>query len=160
MGLPMAQGMDREKLEPIAREMMVKASKNLKNDGFVAFAVILHMKNGRTIPVSVQGDEDSDKEHLGRTLRGLARECKFIVIINEMWLVLNPPEAGISMPVRNHPRRIEGICVSAQSPHGEFMLVHKFERDSNNVPLESTEAHTVWMEGPPPTPTNFQGLFH
>jgi hypothetical protein len=35
--------MDRETLEPIAREMMVKASKNLKNDGFVAFVVILHL---------------------------------------------------------------------------------------------------------------------
>ena len=150
--------MDRERLEATTREMMSKASGNLKKDGFVACVIILFMKNGKVVPISVQWEDESHKEHLGRTIRGLASECNYIVIINEIWMMYS--EGEICLPVHNHPQRIEGICVSAQAPAGEFQLVYKFKRDRNNAPLEATEAHAMWMEGPPPTPTNFQGLFH
>ena len=82
------------------------------------------------------------------------------MVINEAWLRLDVPEEEVGMPIGNHPERVEGICISAQSPIGEFMLVHQFERDTRGKSLEPTEAYTAWMEGPPPTPTNFSGLFH
>lgn len=156
-----ARVMDRDALEAVARDMMNTARSNLNNDGYVDFAAILHKKDGKIIPVAVKGMDNPDKkEHLGRTLRGLARECNFIVVINEAWLRLDVPEEEVGMPIRNHPERIEAICVSAQSPIGEVMLVHQFERDTHGKPLEPTEAYMTWMEGPPPAPSNFQGLFH
>ena len=156
-----ARAMDRDALEAVARDIMNTAHDNLNKDGYVAFAVILYKKDGNLIPVAVKGIDNPDKkEHLGRTLRGLARECNFIVVINEAWLRLDVPEEEVGVPIRNHPARTEGICVSAQSPIGEFLLVHKFERDAGGKPLEPLEAYTTWMEGPPPAPSNFQGLFH
>ena len=158
--------MDRGRHEAVAHSMMELAACNLKKDGYLLFAAILHMKDGRIVPVAFKGPSDDprfDKEHLGQVLRNLSRECNLIAIVDEAWICFVPEEDvkddSMPMPIREHPERSEAIFVSVQSPLGEFVLIHKFGRDRLGKPLVPTKELATWTEGRPAQPTNLQGLF-
>eukprot|EP00966_Prymnesium_polylepis_P275984 6376264-Prymnesium_polylepis.1 len=51
------------------------------------------------------------------------------------------------MPVSQHPKRVEGVFVSAQSPHGELLLTKTFKRGAATASLLSTATSSrtgVW----------------
>jgi hypothetical protein len=113
--------MDRAALAPIASQMMKMALANLVNDGYVAFAIMIIGKDSTITPILI---ESPSKEATGRFLRTLSPHVDAIIIISEAWTLMHDDidELAFAVPVSQHPKRVEGVFVNAQSPNGESEL--------------------------------------
>ena len=72
-----------------------------------------------------------------------------------------PPAAPAAMasmiPLKLHPKRVEGVFVSAQSRYGELLLTKTFNRDTNDKPVLDGE---IRSRRPGPThPSRSTGNF-
>ena len=47
------------------------------------------------------------------------------------------------IPLKLHPKRVEGVFVSAQS-YGELLLTKTFKRDTNDKPVLDCEITQTW----------------
>ena len=152
--------MDRSALELIARSMMETAKALLMRHGSLTIAPLLirgTAPNWSTIPLELDGHVN--KEKLGAMLRLLAPYCEAIIVIDEAWMRVDEPLEEVVLPVRNDPKRKEGIFVSAQSKHGDWLLISTFERDGHNLPKEPKDAVSVWNSGQSFIAANFQNLY-
>ena len=48
------------------------------------------------------------------------------------------------IPLKLHPKRVEGVFVSAQSRYGELLLTKTFKRDTNDKPVLDGEITQTW----------------
>ena len=63
------------------------------------------------------------------------------------------------IPLKLHPKRVEGVFVSAQSRYGELLLTKTFNRDTNEKPVLDGEITQTWADAPLRTTGNFANLF-
>ena len=152
--------MDRATLSPIASHMMDAALRNLVNDGHVAFATMI-IKDNCITPILLQSTDSSNKEAFGNFLRTLSPHVDAIIIISEAWTLM--PEdvdaMAFTIPVSQHPKRVEGVFVTAQSRDGELLLTKTFKRDAEDKPILDGEINEIWTGAPIRTTGNFSNLF-
>ena len=64
------------------------------------------------------------------------------------------------IPLKLHPKRVEGVFVSAQSRYGELLLTKTFKRDiTNDKPVLDGEITQTWTDAPIRSTGNFANLF-
>ena len=63
------------------------------------------------------------------------------------------------IPLKLHPKRVEGVFVSAQSRYGELLLTKTFNRDTNDKPVLDGEITQTWTDAPIRSTGNFANLF-
>lgn len=135
----------RTQLESKAQFLMEQAQKNLLNDGYLAFAVLVQ-KGGSLVPIQVVSLEtEAHKEHLGQLLRRIARDCDAIFMICESWALLNP--TGANVRPSEHPDRVEVITVTGQSSEGELILTSTLHRNASGRPVTCDAATLTWCDG-------------
>ena len=136
--------MDRTALAPIASHMMDAALRNLVSDGHVAFATMV-IKDGAITPILLDSTDSANKEAFGNFLRALSPHVDAIIIISEAWTLMpdDVDAMALTMPVSQHPKRVEGVFVTAQSRCGELLLTKTFKRIADNTPVvEGEVTHT------------------
>ena len=150
--------MDRAALAPIASHMMKAALANLVNDGYVAFAIMIIGKDSTITPMAI---ESSSKEATGCFLRALSPHVDAIILISEAWTLMKDDidELAFTVPVSQHPKRVEGVFVNAQSPNGELLLTTTFKRDADGKPVVDGEINQNWTDAPLRSVGNFCNLF-
>ena len=153
--------MDRTTLAPIASHMMDAALRNLVNDGHVAFATMLIGKDNTITPIALQSTNSSNKEAFGDFLRALSPHVDAIIIISEAWTLMpdDVDAMALTMPVSQHPKRVEGVFVTAQSRCGELLLTKTFKRDAEGKPILDGEINEIWTGAPIRLTGNFSNLF-
>eukprot|EP00966_Prymnesium_polylepis_P247373 5720098-Prymnesium_polylepis.2 len=139
-----AEKVERATLAPIASRMMDAALSNLVNDGHVALATML-----------------SNKEAFGNFLRMLSPHVDAIIIISEAWTLMEEDvdAMDLTIPVSQHPMRVEGVFVSAQSRCGELLLTKTFKRDAHEKAVLHGEIKEIWTSAPIRSTGNFSNLF-
>lgn len=152
--------MDRTTLSPIARHMMDAALRNLVNDGHVAFATMV-IKDGAITPILLDSTDSANKEAFGNFLRTLSPHVDAIIILSEAWTLMpdDVDAMALTMPVSEHPKRVEGVFVTAQSRCGELLLTKTFKRDTEDKPILDGEINEIWNGAPIRTTGNFSNLF-
>ena len=152
--------MDRTTLAPIASHMMDAALRNLVNDGHVAFATMI-IKDGAITPILLDSTSSANKEAFGNFLRALPPHVDAIIIISEAWTLMpdDVDAMALTMPVSQHPKRVEGVFVTAQSRCGELLLTKTFKRDAEEKPILDGEINEIWTGAPIRTTGNFSNLF-
>ena len=150
--------MDRAALAPIASQMMKMALANLANDGYVAFAIMIIGKDSSITPILI---ESPSKDATGHFLRTLSPHVDAIIIISEAWTLMKDDidELAFAVPVSQHPKRVEGVFVSAQSPNGELLLSKTFKRDADGKPVVDGDINHNWTDAPLCSVGNFCNLF-
>ena len=141
--------MNRSSLAPIARQMMDSALANLLRDGYVAFATMIIGHDNKITPILVHANNNmSEREAFGQFLRDLSPRLHAIIIISEAWTLMEEDidEMALSIPVSQHPKRVEGVFVTAQSCYGELLLTKTFMRDADNKPLVHGEVKENWTD--------------
>ena len=137
--------MQRAELQHLAAQMMGVAADNLIRDGALKFVTLLYGKDNTLTPCDVRAKDADDRAAWGDKLRALAPQMDAIIIIAEAW-TLKPEDINLDRSVSENPRRIEAIFVTAQSEHGELMLVKTFARDAANKPVVSEGVITHWTD--------------
>ena len=68
-------------------------------------------------------------------------------------------ELAFTVPVSQHPKRVEGVFVNAQSPNGELLLTKTFKRGADGKPVVDGEINQNWTDAPLRSVGNFYNLF-
>ena len=152
--------MDHTTLAPIASHMMDAALRDLVNDGHVAFATMV-IKDNAITPILLQSTNSSNKEALGNFLRALSPYVDVIIIISEAWTLMpdDVDAMALTIPVSQHPKRVEGVFVTAQSRCDELLLTKTFKRDAEEKPIFGGEINEIWTGAPIRSTGNFSNLF-
>ena len=140
--------------------MMDAALCNLVNDGHVAFATML-IKDNAITPILLQSTNSSNKEAFGDFLRALSPHVDAIIIISEAWTLMpdDVDAMALTIPVSQHPKRVEGVFVTAQSRCGELLLIKTFKRDAEEKPIIDGEINEIWTGAPIRSTGKFSNLF-
>ncbi len=136
------------------------ALRNLVNDGRVAFATMI-IKDNAITPILLDSTDSANKEAFGNFLRTLSPHVDAIIIISEAWTLMpdDVDAMALTMPVSQHPKRVEGVFVTAQSRCGELLLTKTFKRDAEEKPILDGEINEIWNGAPIRTTGNFSNLF-
>jgi len=137
------------------------ALRNLVKDGYVAFATMVVGKDNTITQIALQSTDSSTKVALADFLRDLSPHVDAIIIISEAWTLMpdDVDAMALTMPVSQHPKRVEGVFVTAQSRCGELLLTKTFKRDAEEKPILDGEINEIWTDAPTRTTGNFSNLF-
>lgn len=138
---------DQNALSLVAKEYYETACKCLKRDGCVDFVNMICM-NDTIMPVIMFDEHKNrifDKDVIEQGIRSLAPQCTWIAQIVEAWTLTNASTYNPTLPVSQHPDRIEGIFVTVQSQQGTYMIMSVFERDQQGNPLTPTIKKEAFM---------------
>jgi hypothetical protein len=136
------------------------ALRNLVNDGHVAFATMV-IKDNAITPILLESTNSFNKEAFGNFLHAISPHVDAIIIISEAWTLMpdDVDAMALTIPVSQHPKRVEGVLVTAQSRCCELLLNKTFKRDAEEKPILDGEINEIWTGAPIRSTGNFSNLF-